>query len=370
MFSELRSSLVEHYNKDLPFVAYRKPKEDIVKAIFQEDSKVHYVKDFSETGFVFAPFDSQHSAILLPNTTALEAKYIPNKASAAKDKVSLVTNRSDKERHLNLVKKGISQIEQDKFKKVVLSRKLETTCKAEPTDVFQKLLNTYTNAFCYLWHHPQIGTWLGATPEILLKAENLQFTTMSLAGTQQYTEAKNPAWGSKELDEQQLVTDYIAKALVGAVSNLHIGERESVRAGNLWHLRTKLTGRMESGNLAKIIHALHPTPAICGMPMEATKNFILENENYNRDYYTGFLGELNFKTGKDRTSNARNQEHKVYRSVKNSSTLFVNLRCMKLKNAIACVYVGGGVTRESEPEKEWQETVAKSNTILQVLIEG
>ncbi|MEP3210330.1 MAG: chorismate-binding protein [Maribacter sp.] len=370
MFSELLSSLVEHHKKELPFVAYRKPKEEIVKAIFQEDSQVHYVKDFSESGFVFAPFDSQHKAILLPNTTTLEAKYIPNKASDAMDKNSLVAIRSDKERHLNLVKKGISQIEQGKFKKVVLSRKLETTCKAEPTDLFQNLLNTYTNAFCYLWHHPQIGTWLGATPEILLKAENLQFTTMSLAGTRQYIETKSPEWGTKELDEQQLVTDYISKALVGVVSNLQTGERESVRAGNLWHLRTKLVGRMESGSLAKIIHALHPTPAICGMPMKATKNFILENENYNRDYYTGFLGELNFITGKDRSSNSRNQEHKAYRSVKNTSTLFVNLRCMKLENAIAHIYVGGGVTRDSEPEKEWKETVAKSNTILQALIEA
>lgn len=369
MFSELLNSVVDHYDKDLPFVVYRKPKEEIVRAIFQADSQVHYVKDFLETGFVFAPFDSERRSVLLPNDVMLAAKYIPNTELAAKADIASEVDKSEEEFHINLVEKGISQIEKDEFKKVVLSRKLETKCDIAPINLFQNLLNTYANAFCYLWHHPQIGTWLGATPEILLKAENQQFTTMSLAGTQQYVANKNPKWGNKELDEQQLVTDYISIALRDAVSNLTIGNRESFRAGNLWHLRTKLTGRIKSGNLAKIIRALHPTPAVCGMPMHATKNFILANENYDREYYTGFLGELNLKSEKARTSSSRNQENKVYRSLKNTTTLFVNLRCMQLKKSLACIYVGGGVTRDSKPEKEWQETVAKSKTILHVFIE-
>jgi len=368
MFSELLQLVSEQYGKNLPFVVYRKPKETIVQTFFQKDSKVHFVKDFSETGFVFAPFDCNEKAVLVPSDKNISADYLSKTTTLNDIKNPITIDTSQKDFHVSLVEKGIAQIKKGEFKKVVLSRKVETECEASPVDLFQKLLDTYQNAFCYLWHHPKVGTWLGATPEILLKSENQQFTTMSLAGTQKYVEGQNPEWGNKELDEQQLVTDYISEALQDSVSNVNIGERESILAGHLWHLRTKLTGRIEKGKLAIIIEALHPTPAVCGMPMKASKDFILANENYNRQYYTGFLGELNFKSEKERTSNSRNQENKAYRSIKNTTTLFVNLRCMQLKESNSYIYVGGGVTQDSDPEKEWQETVAKSQTMLKLLM--
>ena len=367
MFAELLKSLVKHYDNRLPFVVYRKPKEELVHSIFQEDAQVHLVNDFAETGFVFAPFDSNERAVLLKCDAIREAKYTSKNEATVTTEISIELDISQKEFHVNLVKKGIAQIEQGEFKKVVLSRMVETSCRTAPVELFEKMLKKYPTAFCYLWHHPEIGTWLGATPEILLKAENQQFTTMSLAGTQKYEGNEHPEWGDKELKEQQLVTDYISSALQNSVSHLNIGNRESIRAGNLLHLRTKLSGRMKKGSLAQIIKALHPTPAVCGLPMSTTKEFILANENYKRDYYTGFLGELNFKSVKDRSSNSRNQENKAYRSVKNTTTLFVNLRCMQHKESRAHIYVGGGVTQDSNAEKEWQETVAKSKTMLQVL---
>ena len=46
-------------------------------------------------------------------------------------------------------------------------------------------------------------------------------------------------------------------------------------------------------SIKKIILALHPTSAVCGLPKQEAKEFILQNEGYNREYYSGFLGELN-----------------------------------------------------------------------------
>lgn len=368
MFSDLLKALVNQHDRKLPFVVYRKPKEEYINAILQKNSKVHFVQDFTETGFVFAPFDSSHPTILLSIDSKLKVKYPPKNIPVTFDQIrDFRFNSSQKEFHINLVKKGISQIQRGKFKKVVLSRKVETGYEGTPLDLFQNLLDSYATAFCYLWYHPEIGTWLGATPEILLMCENRQFATMSLAGTKHYVENKRPEWGRKELEEQQLVTDYIAKMLKNSVKNLKIGELQSVQAGNLWHLKTKLTASIENEDLKKIVQALHPTPAVCGMPFEVTKKFILENENYQREFYTGFLGELNFKMEKDRTSNSRNQENKAYRSIKNTTTLFVNLRCMQLKDSLAQVYIGGGVTKDSDAETEWQETVAKSTTMLGVI---
>lgn len=189
---------------------------------------------------------------------------------------------------------------------------------------------------------------------------------MSLAGTRIFVENQEPQWGPKELIEQEMVTDFIKKALNEKVIGLQIEEMESVRAGNLWHLRTKLSGRIKTG-LQPIIAALHPTPAVCGMPKNRAKEFILSNEDYEREFYTGYLGELNFKQMQGRNTNRKNQENNAYRTVKSTTELYVNLRCMQLKGAQALVYVGGGITEASDPIKEWEETVAKSRTMLQVL---
>jgi len=367
MLSELLQNIAEHYAKNLPFVTYRKPNSSIVQAVLQKDDAVNEVKDFTETGFIFAPFDSTQRTILIASDTIKSAKYVPELRNITDVKSFTQSDNTQKEFHINLVKKGIDSIRKGEFKKVVISRKIETECTSNPIELFQKVLDTYEHAFCYLWYHPKIGTWLGATPEILLKIENQQFTTMSLAGTQKDIVDTELNWGNKELKEQQLVTDYIADALHNFVSGLKIGERESTRAGNLWHLRTKLTGRITKNNVSKIVEALHPTPAVCGLPLTTTKKFILKNENYNREFYTGFLGELNFKLEKDRTTNTRNQENKAYRSIKNNTTLFVNLRCVQLKKTSAHIYIGGGVTQDSDPNLEWQETIAKSQTMLRIL---
>ena len=133
----------------------------------------------------------------------------------------------------------------------------------------------------------------------------------------------------------------------------------SVKAGSMWHIKTDISGTLNSGfGLLKVIQLLHPTPAVCGFPKEVTKEFILKNENYNRTFYTGFLGELN---------------------IANKTDLFVNLRCMeievssatadksKLAMTKAYLFMVCGITKESIPEKEWEESVHKSTTMRKVL---
>ncbi len=367
MFFELIDRATEQLAKNLPFVLYRKPNANSVHGIFQNDAQLHYVNDFTETGFVFAPFDTNNPIILLQVNENILANYEPSNSSVRVNNLPEI-DTSQKEFHINLVKKGIVQIQKGHFKKVVLSRRVDVVYDSSSIDLFQTLLASYETAFCYVWFHPKVGVWLGATPEILLKVENQHLTTMSLAGTQKYIENENPNWGTKELEEQNLVTQYISDAITPSVSDLKISERTSVKAGKLWHLRTKLRGKFPKEKLYEIIKALHPTPAVCGMPMTDTKTFIAKHENYDREYYTGYLGELNFKTEKGRVTGRRNQENKAYRSIKTNTTFFVNLRCMQLKDNIAQLYVGGGVTKSSDPENEWQETVAKSNTMLQVLV--
>lgn len=369
MFSELLARAKTQHSCKLPFAIYRKPNEETVKAVFQNDGLLNHVGDYSEVGFVFAPFHSNQPPILLRIDEKLEANDFTGKSIVTGNDRLPETQDFQKSIYKKLVEKGIQAIHRGSFKKVVLSRKMEVTSRNSPFDILRSILSTYATAFCYLWYHPKVGLWLGATPEILLHIENNRFTTMSLAGTQSAIQNDHPLWGDKELKEQSLVTSYIQDALAPMVSGLKATEPESVRAGNLWHLRSKITGRQQS-SLSQIIKVLHPTPAVCGLPLKETQQFIIDNENYDREFYTGFLGELNMLWKKDRVSNSRNIENKAYGVVKKETELFVNLRCVQIRKDKALVYIGGGITCDSNPDSEWEETVHKSRTMLTVLYQN
>ena len=369
MFQKLIEKAEIQFSALKPFVLYKKPLEQNVIGLFQNDDALHYVQDYTKNGFVFAPFNADQPTILMQIDEKVIVVYQKAKTTNEPSEIKVEEDDQSKEFHINLVKKGIDAIKSSVFKKVVLSRKIEVGIKKSAFILFQELLANYDNAFCYLWYHPKVGLWLGATPEILLRTENSHLKTMSLAGTQKYIGNESPEWGMKELEEQALVTSYISNAIAPEVKQLKISETTSVRAGNLWHLRTSVSGIMNNNAIHSIIKALHPTPAVCGLPKKETKAFIIAHENYNREFYTGFLGELNFKEEQFRSGNRRNKENQAYKTVKNTSSLYVNLRCMQVKQDKAYIYVGGGITKDSIPNKEWEETVAKSKTMLKVLLD-
>ncbi|CAL2101829.1 Isochorismate synthase siderophore [Tenacibaculum sp. 190130A14a] len=334
------------YHNHQPFVAYRKPKELSVNLYIQKNDALHTSSNLTESGFIFAPFDNNNPSVLIPfnqSEFSQEEITITNQYALNND---ISSDISSKKSHLDLVTAGVEAIQNGNFKKVVLSRKEQVALKnIDISSTFKKLLYTYSTAMVYVWYHPKVGLWFGATPETLIKVNHQQFQTMSLAGTQVYQKDKEVTWEQKEIDEQQFVTDFILDKLTPITTHITTSRVNTIKAGNLVHLQTKISGE-HSNNIAEIIEALHPTPAVCGLPKKASKQFIIDNENYDRTYYTGFLGELNLN---------------------NNSSIFVNLRCMEIQNNIANIYVGGGITIDSSPEKEWLETVAKTGTMKKVL---
>src|SRR5690606_5620786 len=317
MYSEaFFERIANQYEAQLPFVAYRKPNSPKLNLLLQEDDVLHVAKTFSESGFVFSPFDADESTVLIP-FRASHSFQVDYSANATKTPQPLQDTdlEADKAKHIALVKKGMAAINGKQFEKVVLSRK-ETVAidNANPLDIVKQLLSTYPLAFVYCWYHPKVGLWLGATPETLLKIEGNRFTMMSLAGTQVYNGTTNVVWQDKELKEQQIVTDFIVAHLKPLINTINISETETVRAGNLLHLKTMVTAQLkpEASHLKQLIFDLHPTPAVCGMPKQAAKKFILEHEHYNRDFYTGFLGELNLETTRAPRTAKKNIENRAY----------------------------------------------------------
>jgi len=274
---------------------------------------------------------------------------------------------SKKEDFVKLVEEGIRKIEAGNFQKVVLSRTKKITLAPdfEVVTIFDKLCAAYPAAFVSVVSLPHLGVvWIGASPEILV-SQNAKgiFRTMALAGTQSAYDANGnlikpseAMWRQKEIEEQSFVTRYI----INCLKKIRVREFEeegpkTVIAGNLMHLRTDIiidTVEINFPQLATVmLDLLHPTSAVCGMPKIPATEFILANEGYDREFYSGFLGPINMQT------NGNEEE----------SHIFVNLRTMKLQNDAATLYAGCGITADSNPEKEWYETEMKTQTLERVL---
>lgn len=337
-----------------PFVIYSKPHQDSIVGMFQNTAALFKLDDYTSKGFVFAPFDGQQ-AVFIPysESEVIVEPWIPN-GEVAKE---VILNYDDKQAATAfdaLVKKGVDAIQSARFDKVVLSRK-ETLSKDSIAVIewYKKLKSTYPTAFCYLFFHPQVGLWMGATPEQLLKVGDNRVFTMALAGTQLNKQQNPVVWGEKEQQEQRYVTDFILDSLSDYVTNLSVSEPFTAYAGNVMHIRTDIEGDFsDMEDLKNIIDQLHPTPAVCGMPKKASRDFILAEEGYNRKFYTGYLGELNG----DLTLN------------KDGFTdLFVNLRCMEVEEHQIHLYLGCGITRDSIASDEFIETVNKSSTMKKIV---
>lgn len=350
--STILERISNHYDQKLPFVCYRRPNDTYLRAYLCKSDSLIYTESFEEEGFVFAPFDDRKESLIFKSIDATIIEEEVSQYSSEKEQHIYRKIHPFPLEHQNLIKLGVEAIQRGEFSKVVLSRKdvLEIR-EFYFLEAFKKLLNSYVNAYVYVWYHPKVGLWMGATPERLVSLENNKFKTMALAGTQPYIENEDPEWGEKERQEHQYVIDYIVSQIKDPTNgiilkNFHVSETYSSKAGALLHLKADIEGEIGDFNLKNLLKTLHPTPAVCGLPKEKAKKFILDNESYDRSFYTGFLGEIN---------------------VGDKTELFVNLRCAEFTQEQVLIYVGGGVTLESNPEKEWMETVAKAETMNKVL---
>ncbi len=349
----------QQYRQNLPFVVYSKPKSKKVVGIFQKDNFLYLTRDFEEKGFVFAPFDGD-AVVLLPLEKSQVLVTDIDFAIPKQQRKGIAIKDQDvaKSSHMFLVQKAIDAIETGAFKKLVVSRKENiSVANLEFTDLFKKLLQNYPTAFSYCFYHPKVGMWLGGFSEQLVKIKEQVLNTMAVAGTQVYQENSATVWESKEKAEQQFVTDFILDRLKNHVTDWTISEPYTMKAGNVVHLKTAIQGELKpSSHLKDILAILHPTPAVCGLPKLESKAFLLQNEGYDREYYSGYLGELNHD----------------FISQEKATELNVNLRCLKVEsnsetNTTIHLYVGGGITKDSVAEKEWEETVQKANTMKALL---
>ncbi|SDQ69041.1 isochorismate synthase [Chryseobacterium soldanellicola] len=250
-----------------------------------------------------------------------------------------------KEEYLKNLDQVIEVIKKNNLPKLVYSRrKIFTDFNTiDLTESFKNLCNTYPNAFRYIFIDGE-NSWMGAFSEVLGKFNTTthEFETMSLAGTLPVLEE----WSEKEIEEQKPVSTYIQNILENYSDAIEKSETYDHISGNIKHLRTDFKAKINPQDLDKIIKELHPTPAVCGIPKEFCKEKIEEFEKFPRELYAGYS--------------------KV--ETENFVQYFVNLRCARLYKDSVHLFVGGGITAQSNPEKEWRETELKSEAVLKNLV--
>ena len=376
------------------FAIYRLPYQKECTLMIQHEGEPLKLKSYTELngkhGFVMAPFAvSPDQPILLIEADEVrsvdisrsvecgvwseicfeymnsqEQKTVSQDYSHSTLHIPHSTNLSSRQRYHIDFSNFHSNLLNGEFQKIVLSRCVQEPRREEqlPMTLFQTACELYPRMFISLVYTPQSGMWLMATPEILLEGGGNDWHTIALAGTMKLEgellsfdsppvkgEARlsDIAWTTKNIQEQRYVATYLMECLEHFSSQITEEGPYTARAANLVHLRSDFNFVLEdTRRIGELIRALHPTPAVCGLPKQPTFDFIRRNESQSRRYYSGFSGPFNPEV---------------------DTHLFVSLRCMQILDDCYCLYAGGGLLRDSEEDQEWEETEAKLETMRSLL---
>jgi menaquinone-specific isochorismate synthase len=247
--------------------------------------------------------------------------------------------------------------------KVVAARRLDLTFARpiEPADVLQRLAFGYPECvrFAWRWQGPD-GAWrtfLGATPERLLRIEGRAIESEALAGTiaagplspDETVNERALLDSAKDQQEHRLVVDHLGEVFGLLTDALHIDRIPGLRRlRNALHLRTHVRGELSAGvDAFEVLERAHPTPAVGGLPVQAAMRWIRSEEPTPRGAYAAPFGWV------DAEGNAE---------------FMVAIRCGVVCGARASLFAGAGIVADSDPAKEWDETEVKLQAVREALL--
>ena len=319
------------------FMICRLPREKECR-LFQPSNHASAVE------LTFAPFRGRSVKASLEEVE--HWREIESDVVSLSDRTDAADDQSSYSKKLERLISGMQ--EQDDLDKVVLSRQYSIPFPENYSarQHFDRLLAAYADHAVYWIKWPEIGEWMGASPEPLLRLDGQLLSTVALAGTLAVDEGE---WSEKEYREQRSVSDFIHQRLIdnGCLQVTSKGPYER-RTGRLRHLQTDFEAWLPSkAEHQQVLEQLHPTPAVCGLPRQSALDWIDTLEEYDRQFYTGYWG---LDEG-------------------GSAAYFVNLRCMSIHQTHLSFYAGGGVNALSGPQREWQETADKLQALMAYLDE-
>lgn len=349
---QLLDALIE---QNASFAIFRLPGEAEPRFVMQMSGEPSLFEDIDalngQHGFVIAPFRISNETpviVIRPDCRDLaevEASFVKKQTGKRK---GVKHKNIEKSEYTQLFQRFHQPLTDGTIKKLVLSRSKTVARKKgfSPGQTFFLAAEKYSHACVFLFHTPQSSTWLGSTPEILLSGATTNWQTMALAGTR-YPYSEAVSWDDKNLREQHLVTSYLLHQLSAFQITPEINGPYTSKAGNLAHLRTDFNFFLpDESKIGTLLKALHPTPAVSGLPKEEAFQFILDHEGYDRRYYTGFLGMLEPKA---------------------ETNIYVNLRCLEIGKSSLTLFAGSGLISSSNCRDEWKETEKKLETMASIV---
>jgi menaquinone-specific isochorismate synthase len=246
-------------------------------------------------------------------------------------------------------------------RKVVLARDVVVACDADiaRAPVLARLRDSYPT--CFVFAMPSGAgrpTLLGASPELLVSRHGDVVRSQPMAGTSR--RSPDPAVDArlaagllashKDRVEHQITIDMAHDTLLPWCSYLDAETDPSVvGVANVHHLATAVVGRLSRPlpSVLDLVHALHPTPAVCGDPRDASADLIRRHEGIDRGAYAAPVGWV------DRHGNGQ---------------FAVGVRSAEISGRHARLFAGVGVVADSEPEAELEETRVKLQAMLGALI--
>lgn len=325
-----------------PHVLWRLPNHSSVLAIDAQPTPM-IGNLLPKAGFIFAPFDSKgsHPTLLFPGT--------PHTFTVPTSPYPTLTDAiwtSSLPQFLDEFRSAHRLVSDGTLQKFVLASHEDMSQDLRPyaLSLFDRACRAYRDAFVALVSLPNRDMWLMATPELLVNSHGDMLHTMALAGTQC---VDGMTWDSKNLREHNVVARFVESRLRSLTSITSTSGPSTVHAGTLAHLKTDFRAQMPQGVTAwDVARALHPTPAMSGMPQGEAVEAIRRVETTDREYFSGMSGVF---------------------SPNGDADIYVTIRCMRLSEAGVRLYSGVGLMPDSDPTAEAEESAAKRLTMKNII---
>jgi salicylate biosynthesis isochorismate synthase len=268
-----------------------------------------------------------------------------------------VAGAAPPEHYESAVAHAVERIRSGEIEKVVLAREVRVHAPAaiDPAPLFDALRAAFPACYCYLVGTPELS-FIGASPELLVRRDGARAQTVALAGTTRRSAdpsvddllGEQLLQGAKEREEQAIVARRIERNLRPvSVWVAAADEPVLVKVQNVQHLATPIRAQLaDPVPCVELAGRLHPTPAVGGEPRDDAYRLIPALEGLDRGWYAGTVG---------------------WTDLSEDGEFCVAIRCALLRGSVAHLYAGNGIVRDSDPADELAETEVKLQALLPLL---